>query len=564
MSEHLPENQSEPEPDIFALSHEAVDRLAADSPTLATRLGIPGHDGRWDDLSPAGLATTGELHARLRAEAQRCATPDRRHLLAMRVLVDYCDGHLENYEASSHHFDLNNISSPHQNLRFIFGSQAKTTRDDWEAIIARLQTIAAPLDGFRQTLEEGRRAGHTVSRRQVETVIEQGRVASGDRSSFDRLREELGAAPFDATALAASLDTGIERAKDAYRSFKVYLASVYLADAVDADAVGEERYRLAARTFLGTELDLGATYRWGWDEVERLWSDLQVACAAVDPDVPVAAVIEDLQTNPDHAVETPEEFVELMRARQEQALSDLDGVHFDVPEGIRTVDVQIEPPGGASAAHYVQPSEDLSRPGSVWYPIAGRRHIPLFREITTAYHEGFPGHHLQIGMQATLADELSRLHRLVAWYPGSGEGWALYAERLMGELGYLERPEYVVGLLASQLMRACRVVIDIGTHLRLPIPDDVSFYPGRSWSFELARELLTGRALEPPASATSEVIRYFGWPGQAIAYKVGEQAILDLRTEWERRSGFDPRAFHSELLAIGSVGLDLIRDHLLP
>jgi uncharacterized protein (DUF885 family) len=276
--------------------------------------------------------------------------------------------------------------------------------------------------------------------------------------------------------------------------------------------------------------------------------------------VPVAEVVERLQTHPAYAVETPEELIELMAERQEQALAALDGAHFDVPAQVRTIDVQIEPAGGAAAAHYVPPSEDFTRPGSVWYPIAGQRHFPLFQEVTIAYHEGFPGHHLQVGAQMTA--ELSRFHRAVAWYPGSGEGWALYAEHLMGELGYLERPEYVVGLRSSQLFRACRVAIDIGTHLDLPIPDDVTFHPGQRWSFELARQLLTERGLADEATATSEVVRYFGWPGQAISYKVGEQAILDLRREAEASGGFDPKAFHARLLSAGSIGLDALRTHM--
>ncbi len=161
-----------------------------------------------------------------------------------------------------------------------------------------------------------------------------------------------------------------------------------------------------------------------------------------------------------------------------------------------------------------------------------------------------------------MGDALSRFHRTIAWYPGSGEGWALYAEHLMGELGYLERPEYVVGLLSSQLTRACRVAIDIGIHLGLPIPDDVTFHPGESWNYDLAYELLTERALAYPEMASSEVTRYFGWPAQAISYKVGEQAILDLRAERSALGHFDPKAFHSDVLSVGSIGLDLMRSRL--
>ena len=200
----------------------------------------------------------------------------------------------------------------------------------------------------------------------------------------------------------------------------------------------------------------------------------------------------------------------------------------------------------------------------MWYPIDGQTHFPLFREVTIAYHEGFPGHHLQIGVQNTLSDSLSRYHRMMVWYPGSGEGWALYAEGLMQELGYFERPEYEVGLLSSQLLRSARIAIDIGVHLQLPIPDDVSFHPGEQWTFDLAVDLLTDRALESSEAAHSEVLRYMGWPGQAISYKVGEQAILDLRAAHQRQPNFDLKAFHSDVLSVGSIGLDLMSELLAP
>ncbi len=561
--------------DIFPLSDEVVDRLAEDDPILATYQGIAGHDHRWPDLSPGGRAATADLIQQARAEALNCPMSTDRDRLAQEVLVGYCDEHLVDHESKSYHYELNNISSAHQTLRFVYGSQPTVTATDWEAVIERVRTVSEPLEGFRQSLEEGRRAGRTVSRRQVETVIEQGDVAVGDRSPFEELRPRLvtageagqidtagEAGQIDTAGLTADLDRAIDAAKEAFAGFNNYLRTTYLPEAEPSDPAGEDRYVLAARRFLGTELDLRATYRWGWDEVERLWAEMQAACAAIDADLPPAAVIEKLQTDPEYAVASPEEFVEVMLARQHQALANLDGVHFDVPEQVRAIDVKVEPAGGAAAAHYVGPSEDFSRAGSVWYPIAGQRHFPLFREVTTAYHEGFPGHHLQVGVQTTLSDELSRFHRTLAWYPGSGEGWALYAEHLMGELGYLERPEYIVGLLSSQLLRSCRVAIDIGTHLELAIPDDVSFHPGERWSFELAYELLTGRALESPASAASEVTRYFGWPGQAISYKVGEQAILDLRAERAAAGGFDAKSFHSDVLRVGSVGLDLLRRRL--
>jgi uncharacterized protein (DUF885 family) len=229
------------------------------------------------------------------------------------------------------------------------------------------------------------------------------------------------------------------------------------------------------------------------------------------------------------------------------------------------LEVKLAPPGGALGAYYMPPSEDFSRPGTVWYAPGSRLPIPLYGEVSTAYHEGFPGHHLQCSIQVFLADRLSRLQRLLVLYPGHCEGWALYAEHLMHELGFLERPDYVLGMLAAQLLRALRVVADIGMHLELEIPAGESFHPGETWSYELAVELLHRRGFLPLDHAESEVTRYLGWPGQAIAYKVGQRVILELREELRRRLGpaFELKEFHARVVGSGSVGLDLLRERVL-
>ncbi len=134
----------------------------------------------------------------------------------------------------------------------------------------------------------------------------------------------------------------------------------------------------------------------------------------------------------------------------------------------------------------------------------------------------------------------------------------------MEELGYLEKPDFVMGKLASEMLRACRVVIDIGSHLELPIPSGQPFHPGERWSYEAGVEMLESYAGQSHDIAISEMNRYLGWPAQAISYKVGQQAIRDLRTEAERAAGagFDLKAFHARLLEVGAVGLDILRDHV--
>jgi uncharacterized protein (DUF885 family) len=162
-------------------------------------------------------------------------------------------------------------------------------------------------------------------------------------------------------------------------------------------------------------------------------------------------------------------------------------------------------------------------------------------------------------------DRLSRFHRLFIWYSGAGEGWALYAERLMDELGYFDKPEYRLGLLASQLFRATRVVLDIGSQLQLAIPQDAPLHPGAVWDYPIAVEYMEKVGLLPRDVAESEVKRYLGWYGQAISYKVGERVILDIRDEVMARDGaaFDRKDFHRRMLDAGAIRLDHLREALV-
>ena len=224
----------------------------------------------------------------------------------------------------------------------------------------------------------------------------------------------------------------------------------------------------------------------------------------------------------------------------------------------------ISPPGGAAAMYYTGPSEDFSRPGRTWYPTQGRTTFPLWREVSTCYHEGVPGHHLQVAQVKYLAKELSRFQRAFGYISGHGEGWALYAERLMGELGYLDDPAYELGMLGAQAMRAVRVIVDIGMHLELAIPMSERYHPGETWTGALALPFVIERSCEPEDFMRSEVDRYLGWPGQAISYKVGERVWLEARADAQRRHGseFDLKRFHSYALDLGGMGLGPLRDEL--
>lgn len=546
--------------EIFDLCDEAVERLSDLNPLAATFLGVAGRDHRWPAMTPAWHHDLADLMRELVGRAEVLEPTTEHDRVARRVLIDRLTADIVEVDHRLYRTDLNNIDCGFHAIRDTFDQMAQATKDDWSRIVVRLETIHEPLSGYRSSLADGIPEGDTAARRQVLAVIEQGATIRGAESGFRELLTNFDHTGIDDMGFRERLTAAIDHACSCFGELTDWLREYYLPDARAIDGVGEERYTVLARRFLGTDIDLRATYAWGWDEIRALWERVEEVAGIIDPSRTVAEVIELLHTDPARAAAGADEFVAAMRARQELALRELDGTHFDVPDVIKTIDVKVAAAGGALAAYYNGPSEDFTRPGTVWYPIAGRRHLPYFEEITTAYHEGFPGHHLQVGFQLAMDDQISRFHSAAVWYEGAGEGWALYAERLMLELGYMEKPDYEMGWLGGQLLRACRIVIDIGSHLGLPIPDDAPFHPGEAWSFELAKELLVTTAMQSDDMADSEVTRYLGWPAQAIAYKVGERAILALRTELVDQGTMELRDFHRRVLEAGAVGLDLLRE----
>jgi uncharacterized protein (DUF885 family) len=255
-----------------------------------------------------------------------------------------------------------------------------------------------------------------------------------------------------------------------------------------------------------------------------------------------------------------------MQALADKAIAELNGKHFDIEPAARRIECCLTPTSDGSI-YYTGPSEDFSRPGRMWWAVPeGVTEFSTWREVTTVYHEGVPGHHLQVSQALLRADKLNRWQRMLCWCSGHGEGWALYAERLMDELGYLEDPGDRLGMLDGQALRACRVIVDIGMHLELEIPRDnpFGFHPGERWTPELGWEFLRAHTRMEEKVLRFEWKRYLGWPGQAPSYKIGERIWLQAREETRQRkgAGFDLKAFHREALDLGSLGLDPLRKAL--
>lgn len=544
-------------PTLFDISDRFTDDFAELMPIAATTLGISGYDDRCTDYSPEGVARRVDLYRKTKNDVDPLlASPDPVQAFGARVLSEWLDTQIDKFDRNKWRRDLNHIASPFQSMRDVFDVMGKESPDDWDAISSRLEGFGGMLAGHRQCLEAGIAASDTVAVRQAESVLEQAEALASDDSRFLGFPEDAAASGADAETVRHA----VEAARVASAEFASWLRAEYLARARPEDAVGRDEYLRGADEYLGMTIDPDETYEWGWSEVRRLRSEMESTAGDIDPDNTISEVIDLLENDPAWSAATRADFVEFVSGIQHQAISQLAGGHFEVPDELRVVTVNIAPPGGSLGAWYVGPSEDFSRPGSIWYAPGERERLPYWQEVSTAYHEGFPGHHLQVGTAVLEREKLSRFHRNAIWYSGAGEGWALYAERLMDELGFFEKPEYRLGLHASQLFRAVRVVVDIGCQLGFTIPDDAPLHGGEPWSYERAVDYMIHIGLLPPDVAESEVKRYLGWWGQAISYKVGEREILSMRDQARAGGGYDQRDFHARMLSAGAIRLDHLRE----
>jgi len=546
---------------IFDIADDYIDRIAEMQPIIATYFGVPGHETEMPDNSPAGDAAQADLDRSTLAELKETEPENDRDRLARDVMAEELEIGLEAYDAGEQYRGMNILHSPFQSARQIFDLMARDTKEDWDNIAARMSRVPDALNSYQETLEEGVGRGQATTRRQVIGVIEQAKVYSGQKGSpsfFDGLVAAYDESDISDGALRERLANSAVDASSAFANFGTFLADEHVNATPDRDGVGRERYELKARAYLGAQIDFEETYAWGWEQVRWAESEMAITSEKILPGGNFLDAKKLLDEDPARSIEGAEAFKVWMQELQDRTIEELDGTHFDIADPVKTVEVMIAPPGGALAMYYTGPSEDFSRPGRTWYPVPeGKDRFPLWGEVSIVYHEGVPGHHFQIATTISLGDQLSRFQKLAAGTSGYVEGWGLYAERLMGELGYLDNPDYYLGMLGSQLFRSQRVVVDIGMHLGLRIPDDSDFHPGEVWTPDLALAFMQPTSPFGPEFMVSEIDRYLGIPGQAISYKVGERYWLDAREQAKSKAGaeFDLKAWHNRALNLGPMGL---------
>lgn len=551
------QDRTEPRPPslLDASCENFVYDLAELSPTDATAWGIAGYDDKLEDFSPeyyeAVADRTREMIEDVNAldeatdESDDDDDFDEVDYVTANVLRDRLLLELDLHHAGETEAALNNIASPVQTIRDTLVFMPNESTEDLDNLRSRLSLVRNSLDGYRESLKDACAHGHSPKYRQVDAVVNQ----CEDLAQPGSLLEGLGLDPHSQEVVDA---------KAAFGEFADWLTLEVVPQSSSRDGVGRDRYERFSRLFVGDSVDLDEAYQWGLEQLREI-SEAQRKTAAqiYDDETDCREVFRRLNQDPKYLLRGTDALVEWMQEKADAAITALHGTEFDIPEPVRTIECKIDP-AGTGGIFYTPPSDDFARPGRMWWSVPKETTtFHTWQELTTVYHEGVPGHHLQLGQTLMERDNLNLWRRVACWNSGHGEGWALYAEQLMANLGYMDDPGFRLGMLDAQRLRAARVVLDIGVHLGKKVPDG----PGH-WDVCYAKNFLRDNCALDEATLSFELDRYLGWPGQAPSYALGQRMWSDLR-DAAVAQGMSVPQFHAEALSYGSIPMSILREQIL-
>ena len=418
------------------------------------------------------------------------------------------------------------------------------------------------MEGLAASLAASAEAGAIAPLSQVDVVAGQARDLARRRTLG--LPEDLPA------TLHVQLQEADIVARRAALDFASHLRTTLSPRAPQAEGVGPQRHALWMRRVLGTRVDPEETYAWATEELGRVIAEQDaIAVDVLGPGADAGSLNRHLRADPTRALRA-EDYATWAQEVADEAWDAVVGRILDPPDGLGRPRVRLGEPGDG-AVRYEEPrgTGGERRPGVVMRSLAdGEQLVWPWMERTTVLHESVPGHHVHVGAHAT-STRLTAWQRYLGSVPGCDEGWGLYAESLADELGLMPTPEDRFGRLAARRWRLARVLVDLGVHSRLPVPDDVAALPGacREWNRATVTAVLRHHTVISEGRLRFEVSRHLGWPAQPLAYAVGERvwqagrrsAQAQARTEGGE---LDLRAFHNRGIDLGSVGLDLLASAL--
>ena len=531
-------------------------------PQLRTQLGDSSANDRWEDMSLAAHiardARRSEFLAQL-AAIDVAALSDQDQL-SHAMLLQRLQGERAAQALGLHLMPVNMRSGP-QHLHTLAEQIDFRREQDYRAWLVRLQALPDLLLQYRELLEEGILQQRTQARIVMERVPEQiDRLLAGPPEDSPFYRPFRNAPPELSAAQAAELRRSAAQVirtqvNPALAEFRDFISAVYLPACRDQPGIGSlpgggELYRHLARHFTTTDMTPEAIHEIGKSEVARILEEMEEVKDSVEFDGDLQAFNDFLRTDPQFYYDTPEALFEgylAVSKRLDPELVKLFGKLPRMPYGVRPIPDTIAP--DTTTAYYSRPAANGTRAGYYYVNLHRPEVRPKYEMEVLSVHEAVPGHHLQIA----LAQELEGLpmFRSTGGETAFVEGWGLYSERLGYDMGLYTDPYSRYGQLTYDMWRAVRLVVDTGIHCF-------------GWSRQQAIDYFKDNAAKTEADIVNEIDRYIGWPGQALAYKIGQLKILELRARAQQALGerFDIRAFHDHLLSAGAIPLDALEQRM--
>ena len=454
----------------------------------------------------------------------------------------------------SHRGSIQNIDNTANLLRF----ETVADYEDWIARMAQIDTlidrnIALAELGIEEDIVPPRVLMERIPA-QIEVQLVEDPAESPFFKAFRELPDTISAS--DREVIQADALETIERVViPAYQKLDSWFEETYLPASRDSVGLsvlpnGTSWYEFLAREFTTTRMTPDEIHRLGLDEVARIRAEMMEIIDEVGFDGEFQDFLEFLRTDPQFYFDNPDDLYEAYLAtskRIDPELVKLFGKLPRMPYGVLPIPDSIAP--DTTTAYYTRPAADGSRAGIYWVNLYMPEVRPKYEIEVLSVHEAMPGHHLQIALQQELGDMPE--FRRYAGFTAFVEGWGLYSESLGHELGLYKDPYSRFGALTYEMWRAVRLVVDTGMH-----------YKG--WTRQQAIDFFKDNAAKTEHDIVNEIDRYIGNPGQALAYKVGQLKMLELRRNAELRLGdqFDIRAFHDELLGAGALPLDVLEDRM--
>lgn len=543
----------------------ALDQLLAEawqwqlkeSPELATTIGDDRYNDRWTDYSLAHVPVVRRAAADFlkRFEALDSRGLDEQRQLSLAMIERQLKDQLESIRLKNYEMPMDQITGVQIMLPGFVATIPFDSTRHYEDYLKRLQALPTVLADLKAVSTQGLKDGLMQPKYLLEKVVDQLNQIAAPEGVDNVFGQPVAHFPDSipkadqARLRKAILDTVNKQVRPAYRQLARWVAKDYAPHGRVHEGIwslpdGAERYRFAIHTQTTTELSPARIHQIGLDQVKQIEGQMtRIAHQLGFADL--SSFRASIASNPKMFATSREQILDLYRHYIAGMLPELPKLFGHLPTTkLRVQAVEPYREKDAAGAEYHQGTPDGSRPGVVFVDTYDYSHRTLYDIEDTAYHEGVPGHHLQISIAQSLPLPPFRQQ---AAYNAYIEGWALYAERLAKEVGFYKDPYSDYGRLSGELLRADRLVLDTGVHyLHWTRPQMIAFFHAHP------------AGGEPDMQAETD--RYVAWPGQALGYKLGQLKFLELRARAKKALGakFDIRAFHDEMLSGGAMPLDLL------